>query len=130
MRIHPVAVLTLALSLGAGAATIPAARPAAMAAVPTTAPIRVRKAKPKLHQATGELLSLSAKSLLMLHARGRAKSRIVFYLTPMTKQEGKFSKGERIVVYYRVVNGRREIERMRRAPVHKYHHKSSTKKSQ
>lgn len=120
MRIHPVGLLVLAVSLGAGAATVPSARPSPMVVTtPAVASLRAKKPRVKLHQATGELLSLSAKSLVLLHARGRTKSHMVFFLTPKTKREGTFAKGERIIVYYHVTNGRREIERVRRAPTTK-----------
>ncbi len=130
MRIHTLTLLFLAASLGAGAATVPAGRPVREAALRTPASRFRGKTPVKLHQATGELVSFSAGSLTMLHARGRTKSRMVFYLTPKTKKEGTFLKGERIVVYYHVVNGRREIERIRRSPARKHRRKSSTPKSQ
>lgn len=130
MRIHTVALLVLSACLGASAAGVPASRPAAMASAATAARRRVRKKTgPKVHQATGEVLSISSASLVLLHARGRGKQRMTFVVTPLTKKEGNFSKGERIIVYYLKDNGRLVAKRLRPAPARHHSRKSSTTKA-
>lgn len=125
MRIRVLALIVLAACFGVGAAALPSM--AVAPAIPATVKI-AKRTRPKLHQATGELLSLSSSQLLLLHARGRLKQRMAFVLTPRTKKEGVFVKGERIRVYYYEVNGRRLIERMRRVPVRRASKSSGTKK--
>lgn len=125
MRIRVFALIVLAVCFGVGTATVPA-----MAVVPAVpAPAKIfKRTRPKLHQATGELLSISNSRLLLLHARGRLKQRMVFVLTPRTKKEGVFVKGERIRVYYYEVNGQLEVERMRRVPARRSSRSSVPKK--
>jgi hypothetical protein len=125
MRFRALALIVLAACFGVGTAAVPAV--AAAPAIP--APVEIfKRTRPKLHQATGELLSLSSNRLLLLHARGRLKQRMVFVLTPQTKKEGVFVKGERIRVYYYEGNGRLIVERMRRAPVPHAARSSGTRK--
>lgn len=125
MRIHSVALIALAACLGA--ATLPAGRPVARSA--PARPKAKRKVGPKVHQATGEVISISGTGLMLLHARGRLKQRMSFVLTPLTKEEGHFVKGERIIVYYLENNGRRIAKRIRPAPARNRPHSSSTAKS-
>jgi hypothetical protein len=132
MRIRPVVLVVLSACLGASAAGLPAGRPAAFvgSAGAATARSRVRqKTGPKIHQATGEVLSISGTSLILLHARGRAKQRMMFVLTPLTKKEGQFIKGQRVIVYYLKGNKKLLAKRVRPASTRHRAHKSSTTKS-
>jgi hypothetical protein len=128
MRIPGIALIALAGCLGAGAANLPAKLPAAGAAAPVRLKLR-RKTGPKTHQATGEVLSISSASLTLLHARGRGKQRMKFVLTPLTKEEGHFVRGERIIVYYLEDNGHLIAKRIRPAPARKHARKTGTTKS-
>jgi len=67
----------------------------------------------KVHQATGEVLAFSSDSLLLLHARGRGKQKMAFTLTAQTKETVSLNKGERILVFYREIGGRRIVARIR-----------------
>lgn len=115
MRIHSVVLIAFAACLGAGAATVPARHPAPVVAVPASARAKARKRAPKTHQATGEVLSVTRTSLMLLHARGRTKQRMAFVLTPQTKKKINILKDDRITVYYQEDNGRRVALRIRSA---------------
>lgn len=128
MRIPAIALIALAGCLGASAASLPANLPVAGKAAPVRLKLK-RKTGPKIHQATGEVLSISGASLTLLHARGRSKQRMKFVLTPLTKEEGHFAKGERIIVYYLEDNGRLIAKRIRPAPARKHTRKIGTGKS-
>lgn len=132
MRIRSVVLIVLSACLGASAAGLPASRSAAVVGFAgAAAPLSTvrKKTGPKIHQATGEVLSISATSLVLLHARGRAKQRMTFVLTPLTKKDGQFVKGERITVYYLKDNKQLLAKRVRRASARHHAHKSSTTKS-
>ncbi|MDE3137474.1 MAG: hypothetical protein KGL59_12930 [Acidobacteriota bacterium] len=70
-------------------------------------------AKIKRHQATGEILSISPTMLVLLHTRGRGHQRMIFHLTPQTKETVAVAKGKRVTVLYIVDNGRMDAVRIR-----------------
>lgn len=104
------------ICLGVMPLTVLAARPSRSGPLPGPFAVltRARQAG-KVHQATGEVLSISTVSLMLLHARGRGKQRMEFTLTPQSKEEIQPAKGERIIVYYRNQAGRRIVTRIRSA---------------
>ncbi|HVB34077.1 MAG TPA: hypothetical protein VNJ52_06875 [Patescibacteria group bacterium] len=116
----PVAVLLVSLGLGLALAPqmVFAVRPplaARLAASESVSGRPRRQGSAKIHQATGEVLSTSADSLLLLHARGRTKQRMAFTLTVETKETVRPTKGDRVIVYYRETGGRRVATRIRSA---------------
>ncbi len=56
--------------------------------------------KPKEHQATGTVVSLSSTSLVISKAVGKKKSEWTFVITPQTKTQGSVAKDARVTVYY------------------------------
>lgn len=105
------AVLLVCLSLPMAMA----ARPAPAQPLARSASSR-RQGAGKIHQATGEVITASPASLLLLHARGRGKQKMAFTLTAQTKKTVPLSQGRRIIVFYREIDGRRVAERIRSAP--------------
>lgn len=74
-----------------------------------------RKAKLKKHQATGKILAVSPKILILLHARGRNRQRMRFHLSPHTRETVAVFKGRRVTVIYVKENGRMDAVRIRSA---------------
>jgi hypothetical protein len=72
-----------------------------------------RAAKGKTHQATGEVVSVNATTLVLLHARGRGKTKMTFYLTPETKRLVSVAPGKRVLLLYRIENGKMMVRRIR-----------------
>jgi hypothetical protein len=72
-----------------------------------------RTAKIKRHQATGEILSISPTTLVLLHARGRGHQRMIFHLTAQTKETVAVAKGNRVTVLYVLEDGRMDAVRIR-----------------
>lgn len=70
-------------------------------------------ARVKRHQATGEIISVTPATLILLHARGRNHQRMVFHLTPGTKKTVVVAKGKRVTVFYTIANGRMNALRIR-----------------
>lgn len=96
-----------------------AGSPASVAAI-AASPISAQKpaAGAKTHQATGEVLSVTATEFVILHARGRARQRMAFTLSDETSGRGELAKGKRVTVFYREVNGRRIAVRIRAPRTH------------
>lgn len=109
--IFPLAVLLVSLGLGPQMAF--GARPVPGASLAVSVGAVRRQGSAKIHQATGEVISASADSLLLLHARGRGKQRMEFTLTPETRKEVSLAKGKRVIVFYREISGRRIAVRIR-----------------
>ena len=72
-----------------------------------------RTAKARTHQATGEIVSVNATTLVLLHARGRGKTKMTFYLTPETKKLVAVAPGKRVLLLYRIENGKMMVRRIR-----------------
>lgn len=72
-----------------------------------------RGTKLKKHQATGEILAVSSKILILLHARGRSRQRMIFHLSPQTKETVAVFNGRRVTVIYVKENGRLDAVRIR-----------------
>ncbi len=87
------------------------------AAAPALATTRTTKVK--THQATGEIVSVNATTLVLLHARGRGKTKMTFYLTPETKKLVPVAPGKRVLLLYRIENGRMMVRRIRAPRVEK-----------
>jgi hypothetical protein len=119
MRAFALSLFALVISTGFGAGNVSAARPRRappLASQASSARSDPKRAKaPKKHQATGEILSVNSTQLLLLHARGRAKQKMAFTLTPQTRKSGEIVRGNRVTVYYREANGRRTAFRIRLA---------------
>ncbi len=80
-------------------------------ASPTFATTRTTKGK--THEATGEIVSVNAMTLVLLHARGRGKTKMTFYLTPETKKLVSVAPGKRVLLLYRIENGKMMVRRIR-----------------
>lgn len=106
MRITNNRILALAASLFMAAAM-------AFATPPRRSLDAARATKVKRHQATGEILSVSATTLVLLHARGRARQRMTFHLTPQTKESVVVTGGRRVTVIYILSEGRMDAVRIR-----------------
>jgi hypothetical protein len=122
MRAFVLLLTVLAAVSGMGTAKGAALRPRlapppspAKAHAPATRAKRPRSPKPKTHQATGEILSVTPTQLLLLHARGKTRQKMQFVLTPDTRKSGEVVKGARVTVYYRDIQGRRTAFRIRPA---------------
>jgi hypothetical protein len=108
MRISNNRILALAACLFLAAAMALAAPPAHKSPLDAA-----RATKIKRHQATGEILSVSPTTLILLHARGRGRQRMTFHLTPQTKETVVVTRGERVTVIYVLNNGRMDALRIR-----------------
>ncbi len=88
------------------------------------APSKRAQGVARMHEATGEVLAVSAGSLVLLHARGRAKRRMAFTLAAQTANTAGLRRGERIVVFYREIHGQRIVARIRLASPSKHAHRA------
>jgi hypothetical protein len=131
MKFHGAVVAAFLICLGITPQIALAVRPAPSAeSLALPAAMSRGQAAGKVHQATGEVLSISTGSLMLLHARGRGKQRMEFTLTPQSKEEIQPAKGERIIVYYRNEGSRRIVTRLRSAARTSRKRRSGSAKSQ
>lgn len=115
MKSRPAALIGVLVCLGLTPTMSSALRPKPRSGlVDLKVPARKQEVG-KIHQATGEVLAASADSLLLLHARGWKKQKMAFTLTAQTRETVSLGKGERIVVFYREIGGRRIVTRIRAA---------------
>ncbi len=118
MRLQRFVSLFLAVGVAAGAL-------AARSAPPSTLGLAAgaQRSARRTHQATGELVSITSGSLVLLHARGRTKQRMTFVLTPDTTRGSNLVKGARVTVFYEVdKSGRLLVRRVRAARVRASRH--------
>ena len=111
MKIHGSLLTVLLICLGV-MPRIALAAPASGTAMRLPEAARQASAD-KVHQATGEVLAVSANSLLLLHSYFRTKRQMAFTLTPQTDKETTPVKGERIVVLYRDEGGHMIVTEIR-----------------
>lgn len=114
MKIFAALVVALPICLGI-TPPIVLARSAPLSVYASRQTATGKKTSAKVHQATGEILSVSPASLVLLHARGRTRQRMDFVLTGNTRKTVALVKGERVVVFYRETLGRRIATRIRSA---------------
>lgn len=112
MKIRALAIAAMFICLGVTPPMVMAVAPVSGTAMELPRAAR-QASSDKVHQATGQVLAVSANSLLLLHSYFRSKRQMAFTLTAQTDQEIKPVKGERIVVLYRNEGGHMIVTEIR-----------------